>query len=90
MAQINVGDPDDLPQVRETLRQAGIDPTGLTDDEIRATMTRLLDETVPAPAIPAGKPTRSPPPAFAHPTTLSNAPPSTTTVPPSTSPSSGR
>jgi hypothetical protein len=42
-----------MPELRRTLRDAGINPDLLTDDEVRDEMRRLLDRVVPAPAVPA-------------------------------------
>jgi hypothetical protein len=52
----DLDDPADLPEIRRTLREAGIDPEPLSDDEARDAMRQLLKRAIPAPAVPAGSP----------------------------------
>ena len=51
---IDIDDPGALPELRQFVVSVGLDPSGLTDDEVRARVRVLLDERVPAPAVGFG------------------------------------
>lgn len=51
---IDIDDPGVLPELRQFIVSLGLDPSGLTDDEVRARVRVLLDERVPAPAVGLG------------------------------------
>lgn len=47
---IDIDDPDALPELRRFIVSVGLDPSGLTDDEVQARVRALLEERVPAPS----------------------------------------
>jgi hypothetical protein len=51
---IDIDDPDALPELRRFIVSVGLDPSGLTDDEVQARVRALLEERVPAPAVGFG------------------------------------
>jgi hypothetical protein len=51
---IDIDDPDALPGLRLFIVSVGLDPSGLTDAEVRARVRALLEERVPAPAVGFG------------------------------------
>jgi hypothetical protein len=51
---IDIDDSGALPELRQFIVSVGLDPSGLTDDEVRARVRALLEERVPAPAVGFG------------------------------------